>query len=366
MGDGSKRRRIVIAINSLATGGTQRFISVLTFYLCRQENLEIHLVLFGREPKIHFDLPKNIIIHKPDTVFNNRLRHVYTLGRLVFLRKSVRRINPDSVLSCGEYWNNLVLIALMGLKTPVYVSDRSEPGKRLGFIHNKLRDILYRRAAGYIAQTGYAAGYAMKLKWNRNIKVIGNPVNEMKASAGDGKQEKIVLSVGRMISTKNFDRLVKAFLEIDKKDWKLVIVGGDHGKQEIFGSLKELVKEFHAEDRVLMPGYQSNISEYYERSQIFAFMSSSEGFPNAILEAFAAAVPVVAFEYNPGILDLMRDGKNGFLVPLDDDEQFKQKLLLLMSDSKLRQSMADEAFRTVKEFELDRIGESLRDFILDK
>ena len=366
MGESSKRRRIVIAINSLATGGTQRFISVLTFYLCQQENLEIHMVLFGREPKIHFDLPENLNIHKPDTVFKNRFRTLYTLGRLIYLRRTIRRIKPSSVLSCGEYWNNLVLIALMGLLTPVYVSDRSEPGKRLGMVHNKLRDILYKKAAGFIAQTGFAAEYATKLKWNRNIKVIGNPVNEMKPISRDRRQEKIILSVGRMIATKNFDRLVKVFLEIDDKDWKLVIVGGDHGKQKVFGPLKELVKEHHAEDRVLLPGYQSNIAEYYERSQIFAFMSSSEGFPNAILEAFAAALPVVAFQYNPGIRDLMRDGSNGFLVPLDDDEQFKQKLLLLMKDSKLRQSMAAEAAHTVREFELDRIGESLCDFILDK
>ena len=363
MGKCCKGKRIVIAINSLATGGTQRVISVLASYLCQQENLEVHIVLFGRNPKIHFNLPECIFIHKPDTSFDNRFRHLYTIGRLVYLRRTIRRIKPYSVLSFGEYWNNLALLALIGLKTSVYVSDRSQPGKRLGIGHHLLRDILYRTASGYIAQTGYAAEYAIRRKWNRNIKVIGNPVKEIKPFSWDKGREKIVLSVGRMIATKNFDRLVKAFMEIDDKDWKLVIVGGDHGKQKIFRSMNALVKQHHAEDRVLLTDYQTNISEYYERSQIFAFMSSSEGFSNAILEALSAALPVVSFQYNPGILDLIQDGRNGFLVPLDDDEQFKQKLSLLMRDSDLRQSMAEEAVGMVREFELDKIGASLCEFL---
>jgi glycosyltransferase involved in cell wall biosynthesis len=230
-------------------------------------------------------------------------------------------------------------------------------------VQNKLRDILYKKATGYIAQTEYAAQLAISKKWNRNIKVVGNPINSRKESPQRQKQEKIVLSVGRLLSTKNFDRLIKAFIELDQKDWKLIIVGGDHGKHKISRSLKALVSCHQAEDRVLLPGYQSNVADYYERSQIFAFMSSSEGFPNAILEALSWALPVVAFQYNPGIRDLVLNDKNGFLVPLDDDELFKQKLLLLMKDPGLRQRMADEAVHTVKEFELDRIGDTLYDFI---
>lgn len=353
----------MIAINSLATGGTQRFISVLTPYLSEQKKLDLHLVLFGREPKIHFELPPGISIHRPKTVFKNNLRLLYTLGRLLYLRRTIRRIDPHAVLSFGEYWNNLVLIALKGTSIPVFVSDRSQPGKELGRLHNKLRDRLYPKAAGYMAQTGYAAELAARKQWNSNIRVIWNPVKGINPAPGHIRREKIILSVGRILATKNFDRLIKVFLEINDPEWTLIIVGGDHGKQRLFQALKDQVSASNAEDRVLLPGYQSNVEDYYRRSQIFAFMSSSEGFPNAILEAMSAQLPVVAFEYNPGIRDLVRDEQNGFLVPLDEDELFRQKLNQLMMDPDLRQRLALEGMQTAREFGLESIGESLIDFI---
>jgi hypothetical protein len=84
-----------------------------------------------------------------------------------FLRKKVKNIDPDTILSFGEYWNNLVLLSLYGLKYPVYISDRSQPDKDLGRVQNRLRDLLYPKAAGFIAQTSKAKEICLNKRWNR-------------------------------------------------------------------------------------------------------------------------------------------------------------------------------------------------------
>ena len=65
----------------------------------------------------------------------------------------VKVIQPHSILSFGELWNNLVLISLIGLKYPVYISDRCKPDKSFGLFQHLLRKWLYPLASGMIAQT---------------------------------------------------------------------------------------------------------------------------------------------------------------------------------------------------------------------
>ena len=72
---------------------------------------------------------------------------------ILFENYHKKTLNRTAVLSFGEYWNSFVLIALFGLKYPVFVSDRCQPDKSLGKFHDLLRKNLYPKAAGIIAQT---------------------------------------------------------------------------------------------------------------------------------------------------------------------------------------------------------------------
>jgi glycosyltransferase involved in cell wall biosynthesis len=274
----------------------------------------------------------------------------------------VQNINPDTVLSFGEIWNNLVLIALKGLDVPVFISDRSQPDKDLGKFHNYLRNKLYPQATGYIAQTQKAKEVCLLKGWNTNVKVIGNPIRKITA---DNIQEKenIVLSVGRLIKTKHFDQLIDMFVEICNPNWKLVIVGGDAKKQHLSKELKNIVKGLGAEGQVILTGEQKDIDSYYRKSKIFAFTSSSEGFPNVVGEALSAGLPVVAYDCNAGPADMITDGENGFLVPLFDQKVFKQKLQLLMGNETLRRHMGDKTSGLLNHFDEEKIADHFFTFI---
>jgi glycosyltransferase involved in cell wall biosynthesis len=341
----------------------ERVMSELAGYFCQKNDLEVHLVLYGRMPELFYKVPENLVIHCPKSQFNNRFRQIATIKRLLFLRREIVDINPDSILSFGEYWNSFVLLALAGLKHPVFISDRCQPDKHLGFLHQFLRRILYRRASGIIFQTSKAREFFKNLEKRVPNKVIGNPIREISTDQEIIK-ENIVLTVGRLIPSKNHDRLIKSFLKLNKSGWKLVIVGGDALKMTMMNDLKDMVRELEAEDKVVLTGNRSDVDNFYLKSKIFVTASESEGFPNVIGEAMSAGLPVVAFDCTAGPSELITDGEDGFLVPLSNYTLLKQKLLLLMNDSELRDRMGLKAVKSIKKFSIEKIGEKYYSFIL--
>jgi glycosyltransferase involved in cell wall biosynthesis len=284
---------------------------------------------------------------------------------MMFLRHTVKKISPDTVLSFGEIWNSFVLLALTGIKVPIYISDRCSPDKKFGLIHDFLRKILYVRSAGIIVQTQLAYEIFKKHFKGPAIKVIGNPVRNI-TSENNIKKENIILTVGRLIPSKNHNALIRSFVKLNIPDWKLIIIGGDALKMNLMMELKSLIEELSAKEKVILTGTISDVDTFYLKSKIFVFTSESEGFPNAIGEAMSAGLPVVAFDCTAGPSELVSDCENGFLVPLYDYEKLEQRLLLLIEDSELRKSLGRQARIDVKRYNVDDIGKEFFQFITSK
>lgn len=357
-------KTICLVVHSLQAGGMERVMAELAGYFSKKDAVKVHLILYGINRDIFYVLPDDVIIHKPSFTFNDTNRKISSLKTLRYLRKIIKEIKPDTVLSFGEYWNNFVLLATLGLHYPVFVSDRSQPDKSLGKLQDKLRSRLYPLAKGVIAQTEKAKQIYQLFYQHPNITVIGNPIREIKNGDEVIERENIVLMVGRLIEKKHQDKLIELFVKINNPVWKLVIVGYDHLKQKHFTRLQDLVKLLGAEDRVVLAGKQINVEQYYLQSKIFAFTSSSEGFPNVIGEAMSAGLPVVAFDCVAGPSEMITDNKNGFLIPLFDYEKFQQKLAMLMTDDLLREKMAANAKESIRKFNVESIGNQFYNFIL--
>ena len=349
--------RLCLTIHSLQPGGMERVMSELANYFSAKTNVEVHLVMYGIKPILFYSLSSNIIIHKPPFVFNNKLRFIYSLKTLLFLRHVITQIRPYSVLSFGERFNNLVLLALLGKKINVYVSDRCQPNKSLGWLQDMLRCLLYQRISGVIVQTDIAREIYQKTLPKARLTVIGNPIKKI-ASESEIVRENIVLTVGRLIESKHHDEMIRVFAEINKQDWKLVIVGDDALKQRNKEKLEQLIKHLKFEDRITLAGSRNNIDEYYLKSKVFVFTSSSEGFPNVIGEAMAAGLPVVAFDCIAGPSEMITDEKDGFLIPLFEYGLLKEKLIRLMNDPLLRELMGDNARNSIRRFSSELIGEA--------
>ena len=337
-------------------------MSELAGHFCSRKNLSIHLVLFGIRPEFFYNVPATLTIHKPQNHFNNKHRFISTLKRLWYVRETVKSINPDTVLSFGELWNSFVILALWGLRYPVFISDRCNPARSFKFHNRLLRRVTYRRASGVIAQTAKAKELYEGQFRHHNIKVIGNPIRTIDNKSRI-ERKNVVLTVGRLINTKHHDKLIETFAEINNPDWTLVIVGDDSLKQNNFSRLMELIRERDLTGMVTLAGKQHDIDRYYLSSRIFAFASSSEGFPNVIGEAMSAGLPVMAFDCVAGPADMIIDNHNGFLVPLFDWAQYKQKLTLLMEDENLRSFFGKNAQIDVKKYSVSKIGDEYLDFL---
>jgi GalNAc-alpha-(1->4)-GalNAc-alpha-(1->3)-diNAcBac-PP-undecaprenol alpha-1,4-N-acetyl-D-galactosaminyltransferase len=358
-------RKICLVIPSLQPGGMERVMSELAGYFYQRMDLQVHLILYGKEPEAFYKVPPAITIHRPVSDFNDKFRQVASLKRLFFLRRTIIGISPDAVLSFGEYWNSFVLLAMVGLPYPVFISDRCSPVMTFGNFHRVLRRVLYRQAKGVIAQTEKAKELYLSQFRNENVCVIGNPIRRIADHGLTYSRENIVLTIGRLIKTKHHDKMIEIFAHISSPDWKLIIVGEDALKQNNMDHLKDLIKDLKMDDRIILAGNQPNVEDYYLKSKIFAFTSSSEGFPNVIGEAMSAGLPVVAFNCVAGPEELIINGRTGYLVPLFDYEEFEARLRLLMEDENLRTRLGSGGIEKIREFSIEKIGAKLYDFIFE-
>ena len=132
-------------------------------------------------------------------------------------------------------------------------------------------------------------------------------------------------------------------------DARAVIVGGPpHGGQRYADELKALAGDLGIADRVVFTGFRADVSEILKLMDILVHASiSPEPFGRVIVEAMAMHRPVVASRAG-GPLEIIEDGRNGFLVPPGDDEALAARIIDLLEDRDLSARIAEAAFRDVE------------------
>jgi glycosyltransferase involved in cell wall biosynthesis len=146
----------------------------------------------------------------------------------------------------------------------------------------------------------------------------------------------------------------------------LIIVGGNAKKMNLLETYQEEVKLKGLSNSVRLVGEQRNVHTYYAEASIFAFTSTSEGFPNALAEGMSAGCACIAYDCIAGPSDIIDDGVNGVLIPEGDEELFTQKLRLLMEDKILRERFGEAAREKMKTFEMSAISKKFYAFITKK
>ena len=139
-----------------------------------------------------------------------------------------------------------------------------------------------------------------------------------------------VISVGHLLDVKRHHVLIKAFSHVREAmpDAKLVIVGRKMHEPEYPAYLQRLVQDLQLSDSVSLTGGLSpdEVATWLRASDVFALASRREGCCNAILEALASGLPVVATPAGDNGY-FIHDGQNGYLTPFDDDRAFGDSLI---------------------------------------
>lgn len=333
-------------------GGAERVMSELA-NSWSEMGYEVYLLLLVRRPNFYKINPE-VTIFELDNKKRDVGREITIFYRL---RKKLLAIKPSFVLSFMTKYNCFTILASIGLKIPVFVSDRSNPLKRLSGWVVQLRKQTYPYAAGVLAQTGTARDFLLKNIRLNNVAVIPNPLRDQDFSENITK-ENIILSVGRLVPEKGHNYLLDAFTEIDRKGWRLVILGGG----ELKDSLRVQAEELGISNELYMPGPVKNVDKWLQRAEIFAFTSISEGFPNALSEAMGAGMACVSFDCNAGPADLIMDGQNGFLIDTGDTEKLRERLEELMNSESLRKNIGQKAQESSLKLKKKLVTERILDF----
>jgi glycosyltransferase involved in cell wall biosynthesis len=198
-----------------------------------------------------------------------------------------------------------------------------------------------------------------KIGINNRIEVLYNPCPKIKKSLINDKQN-IILFAGTLMPLKGYTDLLNAFANLTEfSDWNLVFAG--NGEIEN-GEL--LARKLGIENQVKFLGWVNGEEKdkAFRESSIFCLPSYAEGFPMAVLDAWAYGLPVVTTPVG-GLPDIVQDGINGLLFPPGNIEKLSQQLEKLIKDKVLCESIVSESDKLVKDVfnisvinkELDRI-----------
>jgi len=171
-------------------------------------------------------------------------------------------------------------------------------------------------------------------------------------------KNKILLFVGRIELEKNPLFLIRSLAEIikERKDVVLLMIGSG----TLLEKIREVSKKLKLSKNLKLLGSvpHKKIPFYYQGSDLFVFSSLTETQGIIILEAAASGIPVIALKDDP-FLDVIKNGKNGFLVPRQDPKIFAKKVLKVLNDKKLYNKLSKNAQITAKSFSEKKQAEKL-------
>jgi len=166
----------------------------------------------------------------------------------------------------------------------------------------------------------------------------------------------VAITVGELNANKNHIQALKALSKLTKTNFHYLIVGNGESEQK----LKKAVNELMLQEKVSFLGFRRDVPELLAASDVFILTSRREGLPKAVMEAMAVGLPIIATDVR-GNRDLVKNGENGYLVPLDDVEQTSIAIEHLIDSEDLRRSMGEKSKVLVKQYDLHRVLEEMEE-----
>ena len=341
--------KIAFIISSLGGGGAGRILSLMANYwslknyritVLTLDNLAPFYLLEAQIKLENLSLLKNSI-----SVFSAIANNI---KRIKIIRKRLIEIDPDIVISFMTETNIISTIGCKIIHKPIIVAERISYDFLKSRVWVILRKLVYRFSNALIVQTRYDR---TKYRYLSNTFVINNPLNQKTNRLYHARKEKIILAVGRLDRQKGFDRLIRAYSQLNHKDWKLAIIGEGSERR----NLEKLIYNLKLEDHISMPGGTQAIEKWYAKSSIFVLSSRMEGFPNVLCEAMAHGCACVSFNCIAGPNEIITDKLDGYLVRNGDINALSAKMDFLIHNSEQRRRLGKEAMKISDRLNIDTI-----------
>ena len=349
-------KKIVIFLSMLGTGGAERVCITLANWIASNTESEVYLITFDKNKNI-YEIDEKVHFNSLEVRYSNKIDKVFK--RFKLLKKALNKIAPDVVFTV--MFSSIAYSLLCSPKrTRIITSERCNNKAR-----NKVIAFLYQvmlsKCDGIIFQTKRAGlDYSKKIR-NKSI-VIPNAVSKTYKRTASDKKKNIIISVGRLAYQKGFDTLIKAFMIFREKhnEYQLHIYGDGPDKS----SLLNLCNELMATNYVFLKGISNEAIKYVSEAKIFVLSSRFEGMPNALLEAMSTGTACISTNCDYGPDEIINDGRNGFLVPVDNINELANKMTYLADNSDTRIKFEDNAIKINETNNPDVIYKKYYDYLV--
>jgi glycosyltransferase involved in cell wall biosynthesis len=204
---------------------------------------------------------------------------------------------------------------------------------------------------GIIVVNYQLKNWAIKELNCKHVIYLPNFTNQQKAIPFEtvlkGVEGKRILCLANLREQKNHFLLIRVAEKLSKThpDWTFHLVGKDF-EDEYSDKLKAFILSNQLGEKVFLYGTRNDVSSIINQSEIAILTSKSEGLPVALLEYGLNKKPVVVTQVGeiPMIID---NGKNGYVVPSDNDEQFYKSLVALIENLDLRNEFGNSLHKTI-------------------
>lgn len=366
--------KIVYCLNSIrGLGGVQRVTIVKVNAFADIEGNEVYVVVTDNKhatlvselsPKVHL-IDLNINYYRGDRGRSKIANIIVYKQKMRKHRKALeaflRNLKPSIVVSVGGFEKYM----LLSMRNRTWMVVRE-----FHFVRNYRKDhckTWFDRVQATL--TDFYDFHFMEKKYDRiviltdedkeknwkgwnNVEVIPNPVSYL-CNDPSPLTDRCIAYAGRFDPIKNCRSMVNAFRIVAQRhpDWILKL----YGEGNEYQSLKNQISELGLENNVLLMGFTKDIMNAYRQSSISLLSSLSEGFALVIVEAMECGVPVVSYQCPYGPKDLISEGKDGFLVPVGDEQMMADRICTLIEDEQLRRRMGVAAKDKAKQYHLDII-----------
>lgn len=340
-------KRILIVQAGLGAGGAEKVVSALAAHWSARHAVRV-MGLNAPDAESYFPYPPDVSV-----VAGTRSRGARGRPADVWrLRRAARSWRADVVVSFLTKVNVMTAAALAGSGVPLVTSERNNPQAQAGPVLQRVAGWAAGRATICVMQTR-AARDALPARVRGRAVVIANPCAPYAGAVTPGSHVTAphFTAVGRLDRQKGFDLLLDAFAMLDRPDARLVI----HGEGPERGALEAQVARLELGDRVSLPGRTAAPGGWLAGGGTFVLSSRFEGYPNALMEAMAAGLPVAAFDCPWGPADMIRDGGNGLLVPPGDVAALAAAMRRLLDDPALAARLGTAAAADAERWAPERI-----------
>jgi glycosyltransferase involved in cell wall biosynthesis len=357
--------KILYVIDAYQTGGAERFLVNLLSGMGRRKEFRESICTL-REPGFVKRLINSGIevvslsrIRGPGygsigSKYQGLLRGLPVLLLLPRLIHFLRKVDPDIVVSIGYPANIMISFTSAILRRSIYIYRVSVPRGKLipaerilmGWVFSRYSKLICISEAvreSVLAQFPELENRCIVIHNGVLLPPVSNvPSKKVRLHLGINADSVVFVNMGRFIPSKGHLELIEAFeLARAKSPKSHLLIAGDG---PLWSLAKHKIIARRLTDCVHLLG-NININEVQEIlacGDVFVFPSIREGFSNAILEAMANSLPIVAYDI-PSVREIVENHVTGILVPEHDTRALAEAMLILASDRSLRSEIGRQA-----------------------